>query len=137
MARLGRFSGDERAFREWLFAIARHHAADPRRPRGRHRTIPPGGSGVEDHPTTGGAAGAAPERLGTRAALAAIAQLAPDEAEIIMLRVVAGLDTQQVARLVGKSAGEVRAAAHCGLRRLAQRPQPPRDGSAACQPWPA
>jgi RNA polymerase sigma-70 factor (ECF subfamily) len=36
-----------------------------------------------------------------------------------MLRVVAGLDTETVAQLVGRSPGAVRVAAHRGLRRLA------------------
>ena len=36
-----------------------------------------------------------------------------------MLRVVAGLDTDTVALLVGRSPGAVRVAAHRGLRRLA------------------
>ena len=59
------------------------------------------------------------ERLSTRAVLAAIASLPTDQAEIIMLRVVAGLDAPSVARIVGKSPGAVRVAAHRGLRRLA------------------
>ena len=37
-----------------------------------------------------------------------------------MLRVVAGLESGEVARIVGKSSGAVRVAAHRGLRRLAQ-----------------
>jgi DNA-directed RNA polymerase specialized sigma24 family protein len=41
------------------------------------------------------------------------------KAEIILLRVVAGLDAPAVARIVGKSPGAVRVAAHRGLRRLA------------------
>jgi len=36
-----------------------------------------------------------------------------------LLRVVAGLDTESVAQLVGRSPGAVRVAAHRGLRRLA------------------
>ena len=42
------------------------------------------------------------------------------QAEVILLRVVAGLDTETVARLVGRSPGAVRVAAHRGLRRLAE-----------------
>ena len=41
------------------------------------------------------------------------------QAEVILLRVVAGLDTEAVAQLVGRSPGAVRVAAHRGLRRLA------------------
>ncbi len=59
------------------------------------------------------------ERLSTRAVLAAIASLPADQAEIIMLRVVAGLDAPAVAEIVGKTPGAVRVAAHRGLRRLA------------------
>ena len=42
------------------------------------------------------------------------------QAEVIALRVRAGLDVEAVARLVGRSPGAVRVAAHRGLRRLAQ-----------------
>ena len=59
------------------------------------------------------------ERISTRAVLSALATLPRDQGEIIMLRVVAGLDAADVARIVGKSPGAVRVAAHRGLRRLA------------------
>ena len=39
-----------------------------------------------------------------------------------MLRVVAGLEAREVARIVGKSPGAVRVAAHRGLRKLAAWP---------------
>ena len=60
------------------------------------------------------------ENLATRATIAAVASLPPLQAEVIMLRVVAGLDTEAVAQLVGRSPGAVRVAVHRGLRRLAQ-----------------
>ena len=44
----------------------------------------------------------------------------PAQAEVILLRVVAGLDTDAVARIVGRSPGAVRVAAHRGLRKLAE-----------------
>jgi RNA polymerase sigma-70 factor (ECF subfamily) len=65
-------------------------------------------------------AGQVIENLATRAAIAAVASLPPLQAEVIMLRVVAGLDTDAVARLVGRSPGAVRVAVHRGLRRLAR-----------------
>ena len=58
--------------------------------------------------------------MDTQAALALVAQLSPLQAEVIALRVMAGLDVEAVARLVGRSPGAVRVAAHRGLRRLAQ-----------------
>jgi RNA polymerase sigma-70 factor (ECF subfamily) len=66
------------------------------------------------------AAGQAIENLATEATLAAVATLPPHQAEVILLRVVAGLDTETVARIVGRSPGAVRVAAHRGLRRLSQ-----------------
>jgi len=60
------------------------------------------------------------ESLDTQAALTLVAQLPPLQAEVIALRVIAGLDVQAVARLVSRSPGAVRIAAHRGLRRLAQ-----------------
>jgi hypothetical protein len=43
------------------------------------------------------------EKLSTQAAVALIATLPRLQAEVILLRVVAGLDTQTVARLVGRA----------------------------------
>ena len=60
------------------------------------------------------------ENLATAAAIAAVSSLPPLQAEVILLRVVAGLDTEAVARMVGRSPGAVRVAAHRGLRRLAR-----------------
>jgi RNA polymerase sigma-70 factor (ECF subfamily) len=114
---LGSFSGGEEAFRAWLFTIARHRAIDAGRSRARRRTVPlPEGAG--ERVAAPDTADVALERHSTQAVLALIATLPPDQAEIIMLRVVAGLDSGAVARIVGKSPGAVRVAAHRGLRRL-------------------
>jgi len=118
---IGRFEGNEPAFRAWVFTIARHKAIDGRR-RGARRT-------TADLPTTGLADPAAPddpaaaalEDISTRAALALIATLPADQAEAIMLRVLAGLDVGQVAAIMGKRPGTVRVLTHRGLRRLAER----------------
>jgi RNA polymerase sigma-70 factor (ECF subfamily) len=64
--------------------------------------------------------------LSTRAALAVIAQLPHDQAEVVLLRVVAGLGVEQVAAILGKRPGAVRVLAHRGLRRLAERLEPQR-----------
>jgi RNA polymerase sigma-70 factor (ECF subfamily) len=58
--------------------------------------------------------------LDTRAALDLIATLPPLQAEVIVLRVVAGLPVDMAAEIVGRSAGAVRVAAHRGLRTLAR-----------------
>jgi len=65
------------------------------------------------------AADLALHNLATQRAIALVSALPPLQAEVIMLRVVAGLDTEAVAELLGRSPGAVRVAAHRGLRRLA------------------
>jgi RNA polymerase sigma-70 factor, ECF subfamily len=119
VAGLADFRGGEDAFRAWLFTIARHRAVDWGRSRTRRRTVPLGQSGGAEQLASPDAAVVALERISTEAVLALISALPADQAEIIMLRVLAGLDTLAVARIVGKSPGAVRVAAHRGLRRLA------------------
>jgi RNA polymerase sigma-70 factor, ECF subfamily len=116
---LTRFRGDEPAFRAWLFTIARHRAVDSGRWQARHPTVALEDSETAQYLTAPDAADAALARIGVRAALSAIARLPGDQGELIMLRTVAGLDVDQVARITGKSPGAVRVAAHRGLRRLA------------------
>ena len=107
-------------FRAWLFTIARHRAIDAARARERRpRTVPLAGSGAEERLTTADTADVAAERAATRAALTLVSALPSDQAEIIMLRVMAGLDTRTVARIVGKKPGTVSVTAHRALRRLA------------------
>jgi RNA polymerase sigma-70 factor (ECF subfamily) len=71
-------------------------------------------------PVSQDAADVAIEHLATRSVMALVAGLPALQAEVILLRVVAGLDNETVARLTGRSPGAVRVAAHRGLRRLAQ-----------------
>ena len=47
-----------------------------------------------------------------------IGQLPPDQAEAVMLRIVAGLDVGSVAKIMRRSPGSVRVLSHRGLRRL-------------------
>jgi RNA polymerase sigma-70 factor, ECF subfamily len=112
------FSGEERSFRAWVFTIARHRAIDWARAKKRRPTVPLSemSVGVMMLPDP---ADVVEERMSTRALLSSIATLPGDQAEIILLRVLGGLATEDVARLVNKSPGAVRVAAHRGLRRLA------------------
>ena len=62
--------------------------------------------------------------LSTRASLRLVSQLPPEQAEAVRLRVMAGLDTDQVAEIMGKQPGNVRVLSHRGLRNLARRLTP-------------
>jgi RNA polymerase sigma-70 factor (ECF subfamily) len=117
---LDRFRGDEAGFRSWVFTVARMRAIDAARHSARRpaRPVPP--ELLPERPAADDPAGAAIEAQATREALALIATLPPDQAEVVALRVLAGLDAAQVGELVGKRPGTVRVLAHRGLRRLAQ-----------------
>jgi RNA polymerase sigma-70 factor, ECF subfamily len=123
---LVRFRGDEMAWRGWVFTTARRRAIDEGRRRTRRRTaLASEAADLADLANGRGLPGLDPallvlERLDTQAALALVAQLAPLQAEVIVLRVIAGLDVESVARLVGRRPGAVRVAAHRGLVRLAE-----------------
>lgn len=117
---LGGFRGDAAAFRVWLFRIARNRGLDHHRRAGRRREDPDdgvlrervgGGAAVEDEALDG---------LATEWALRLVASLPRQQAEAVMLRVVAGLDVAQSARVLGRRPGAVRVATMRGLRRLAQ-----------------
>ncbi|WP_300603586.1 RNA polymerase sigma factor [Trebonia sp.] len=112
-------------FRAWLFTIGRHRAVDEARSRTRYRdkilttgqASPPQTvhfNPVEDEVLAG---------LSTRQAVALVAGLSRDQAEVVALRIIAGLDTEAVARILRKSPGAVRVALHRGLRTLSEDPR--------------
>jgi len=111
-------------FRAWLFTIGRHRAVDAARSRNRFRdrvlteefaTQPlTAGNPVEDEVLYG---------LSTRQAIALVAGLSKDQAEVVALRIIAGLDTEAVARILRKSPGAIRVALHRGLRALSEDPR--------------
>jgi RNA polymerase sigma-70 factor, ECF subfamily len=121
---LARFRGNEQNWRAWLFTTARRRLTDQARHKARRPAV-----SLESLPDftaaelpgmhSPDAATLALENLDTWSAVALVARLPPLQAEVIMLRVVAGLDPETVARMLGRSPGAVRVAAHRGLRRLA------------------
>jgi RNA polymerase sigma-70 factor, ECF subfamily len=118
--KLSSFEGDEKAFRAWLYTIARHRHIDWRRQSARRREslvelemldrLP----GTDDTPAT------LETSMSTRSALNLIATLPPDQAEAVMLRTVAGLSVSVVAQIMARPPGTVRVLCHRGLRRLAR-----------------
>jgi RNA polymerase sigma-70 factor (ECF subfamily) len=117
---LARFEGSEAGFRSWVFTVARHRTVDWRRREARRPSIPVPPEAVPERSGPADAADAVMEAISTRAALALIAELPPEQAEVVTLRVVVGLDVAQVAAVLGKRAGAIRVLSHRGLRRLAE-----------------
>jgi RNA polymerase sigma-70 factor, ECF subfamily len=119
---LGRFRGDENGFRAWIFTIARRRTIDLRR-AGRRRPQ----RTLDRDDDADRRVGPAPDpaslietRSATDDAVALIGSLPPDQAEVLLLRVVADLDVATVAHMLGKRPGNVRVLAHRGLRKLAE-----------------
>jgi RNA polymerase sigma-70 factor (ECF subfamily) len=120
--RLGQFVGDERAFRCWLFTIARNRLADHRRRAARRRTSPLPADDIELHIKAGGSVDPADLVVGDMAAHESIdvlaGELPPAQAEVVLLRVVGGLDVAEVASITGRSEGAVRVLQCRALKRL-------------------
>jgi RNA polymerase sigma-70 factor (ECF subfamily) len=118
---LPEFAGGEDHFRRWLFTVANRRAADARRRRSREPL-----ADVPLEAVAGGLAARADpaaEVLDAMAADAAACRIAallpPDQADVVLLRVVAGLSVDEVAAVTGKRPGTVRVIAHRALHRLA------------------
>ncbi|MGD0705938.1 MAG: RNA polymerase sigma factor [Trebonia sp.] len=112
------FTGDETSWRAWLFTTARRRFLDQARHQRRHPAEPLDDIGTAQVPMAPDAAQLAMDNIATDAAIALLSRLPEQQAQVIMLRVVAGLDTDVIAEMLGTTAGNVRVAAHRGLRKL-------------------
>jgi RNA polymerase sigma-70 factor, ECF subfamily len=118
---LARFRGDEQNFRTWVFTAARHRAMDWHRQAVRRPVASLPVELLADRAAPDDPAAAVLEAQSTQAALALLAELPTDQAEVVALRVLGGLGVAEVAQIVGKRPGAVRVLVHRGLRRLARR----------------
>lgn len=118
---LPRFSGGEDDFAGLLFTVARRRTADHRRSL---RRRPPADTdqdalaSVPDPRATDDVAIASVR--GEQAARRIAEVLPPDQAEIVLLRVVGGFSSEEVARILGRRPGTIRVLQHRALRRLAE-----------------
>lgn len=114
------FDGSPDAFRAWVFSIARRRLADLRRTAARRRTEPAEPQSFADRvssdPTPEQALDASEGQV---AVDRIVALLNPDQAEVVLLRVLGDLDAETVAQVMGRSAGWVRVNQHRALARLA------------------
>jgi RNA polymerase sigma-70 factor (ECF subfamily) len=117
------FIGTADGFRGWLFTIARHRAIDAARAKAARPVVPVADvSAAGRLPAARSAESEALEQISTDQAIALVASLPSDQAELVALRVIAGLDVGTVAEIVGKSPGAVRVSVHRGLRALSRDP---------------
>jgi RNA polymerase sigma-70 factor (ECF subfamily) len=120
--RLADFEGGEAAFRGWLFSIARRRLSDHRRRAARRRTIPAPQTVFAGIVTDEDPAELVGSRLSAQDAVERLAALLPPEqAEVVVLRVVGGLSVEEVGRILNKRPGTIRVLQHRALRRLAAK----------------
>lgn len=121
---LNTFRGDEAAWRAWVFTTARRRAVDAARKRARESRFGcRAPTWVE--PLARDCADEVVDALTSEEAIALVRRLPPLQAEVVLLRVVGELSPEEVGRLVGRSPGAVRVAAHRGLKALSRMVSPP------------
>lgn len=112
------FSGDAATFRRWLFTIAARRRIDEIR-RDRRRRERDDVLLAVDQPTPAPGADEDADRAASLdRALGLVSTLPPDQAEAILLRVVADLTVADVADIMERTEGSVRVLVHRGLKRL-------------------
>jgi RNA polymerase sigma factor (sigma-70 family) len=119
---LPRFSGDEDAFRGWVFTIAQRRLIDERRRRGRRPEDPFENGDLAEVLAPGQSVESeAMERLRTSGLLEAIEQLTPDQRAVLYLRAVADLSVPDIARALDKPETAVKALLRRASAALAKR----------------
>jgi RNA polymerase sigma-70 factor (ECF subfamily) len=113
---LGRFTGNWPAFRSWVFTIAHHRMVDEtRRAARRPREV------VLDADADGPIGDAeldALDSLSDTGVRRLLARLSPEQRAVVLLRIVADLPIEQVARALGKTTGAVKSLQHRALATL-------------------
>ncbi|HYZ98976.1 MAG TPA: RNA polymerase sigma factor [Acidimicrobiales bacterium] len=121
---LPRFQGDEQGFRSWVFTIAHHRMIDDRRRTSREPRMQDG-LGVEEHADLGDVEDEALAVLAHDAVRDLLAVLSPDQRDVVLLRIIADLSVEDVARMLDKREGAIKALQHralASLRRHLDRP---------------
>jgi RNA polymerase sigma factor (sigma-70 family) len=118
---IGAFTGDEAQFRSWVFTIAHRRVTDERRARACRPAIADAalpetaGGDVEEE---------ALRRLSAERVRSLCAGLAPDQADVLLLRLVSCLTVEAIAGILGKTPGAVKALQRrgvCALRKQLER----------------
>ena len=115
--RLADFRGDERKLRSWVFTIAHHRYVDACRRQARLPALVEYDPGADRRPVPSSEQEALAV-LGTERVQHLLGTLSPDQREVLLLRIVADLTVDQVAEVLGKRTGAVKALQRRGLATL-------------------
>ena len=117
---IDRFEDRGATFRAWLFRIVHNVAANAIRARARHRG-PQLDDVPEPHDPAADPAGVVARADEARRVRRALATLAHDRRQVIVLRFVDGLSAREIGAVLDRSEGAVRVLLHRALRDLADR----------------
>jgi RNA polymerase sigma-70 factor, ECF subfamily len=118
------FTGDEAGLRSWVFTIAHRRLVDDLRRRSRRPQLADGGGEVLPEVPGGDVEDDVLTRLGAEAVHRLCAGLPEDQRSVLLLRVLADLTVEQVAGVMGRSVGSIKALQRRGLRRLREELEP-------------
>jgi RNA polymerase sigma-70 factor, ECF subfamily len=118
---LQRFQGGEAEFRAFAFTVAHHRLLDDRRARRRRGEAAQPLEDLEVAGPAGDAESEALDNLRTAEIRTLIEGLTPDQRDVLLLRIVGGLNAEEVAQVVGKGAWAVRALQRRGLLQLRKK----------------
>jgi RNA polymerase sigma factor (sigma-70 family) len=105
---IGRFAGTESQFRSWIFTIAHHRVVDEHRRRREEQPL----DRVASHPSRDDTEAEAISRVAEGELRRVLADLAPAQRQVLLLRLVADLSVEQTAAVLGRSSGAVKALQH-------------------------
>jgi RNA polymerase sigma-70 factor, ECF subfamily len=114
---LPRFEGDEQGFRSWVFTIAHHRMIDDRRRANRQPRLQDDLS-VEEHMGLGDVEDDAFAVLAHDRVRDLLTVLSPDQRDVVLLRIIADLSVEEVARMLDKREGAIKALQHRALAAL-------------------
>jgi RNA polymerase sigma factor (sigma-70 family) len=121
------FDGEERGFRSWVFTIAHHRLIDARRHSAR-RPVELAPDPPEPRDQADDAADEALARIGVEEVQRVLEAISEEQRAVLLLRVVGDLSIEEVAKVVGKRPGAVKALQRRGLaavkRELGRRAAP-------------
>lgn len=115
---LGRFDGDEREFRAWAFTVVHHRLLDDRRRRSRRPVEASPDEALEAFGAIGDVEDEAIGGLTASRVRQLVGRLSPDQQDVLLLKLFGDLATEDVATIVGKRPGAVKAVLRRGLASL-------------------
>jgi RNA polymerase sigma factor (sigma-70 family) len=115
---LSSFDGGKSEFRAWAFTIAHHRLLDERRRGARKPAEPMSAPEIEQFGPLGDTEEDALRALSAERVGRLLAKLSPDQQSVILLRVLGELTFEQVAEVIGKTPGAVKALQRRGLEAI-------------------